>query len=123
MDPVALAALLEVLLDAALAVLADLGHLGRREEEGQQQRAVPVAAGEVDRHHGETGGSARGVQGAAPDGARGDDGGQRRADGRPDREGGGGDGHGELVGSAAVRDGSRQGGANLVGVGNVGCDL
>jgi len=51
----------------------------------------------VDRHDDEAGGPARGVQGAAADRARGDDGRQSRADGRPDREGGGeggGDSHG-----------------------------
>lgn len=51
----------------------------------------------MDRHDDEAGGPARGVQGAAANRARGDGGRQRRADGRPDREGGGegaGDSHG-----------------------------
>ena len=94
--PVALAALLKVVLDAALAVLPDLGDLGRGQEEGQQQRAVPVAAGDVDRHDDEASDPARGIQGAAADRARCDEGRKRRAYGRPDHEGGegGGDHHG-----------------------------
>lgn len=68
--PVALAALLEVVLDAALPVRADLGRLGRGGEEGQHERAVPVPAGEVDRHDDEPGCPAGAVQRAAADGAR-----------------------------------------------------
>lgn len=93
--PVALPALLEVLLDATLALHPNLGQLGGREEEGQQHRAVPVPAGEVDRGDEEPGHPARGVQGAPPDGPPGDGGGQRHGNGRPHREGGGGgDRHG-----------------------------
>lgn len=46
----------------------------------------------MDRHDNEAGDPARGVQGAAADRARRDGRGQQRADGRPDRERGGGEG-------------------------------
>jgi hypothetical protein len=73
--PVALSALLEVLLDAALAVHPYLGDLRGREEEGEQHRAIPVPAGKVDAHDDEPGHPTGGVQGAPPVGPPGDGGG------------------------------------------------
>jgi hypothetical protein len=108
--PVALSALLEVLLDAALAVHPYLGHLRGREEEGQQHRAIPVPAGKVDGHDDEPSNPTGGVQGAPPVGSPGDGGGQRHCDGQPQSEGGGGSGgldrhRGGRGGAAAILDG------------------